>query len=123
MGMSLQKFWHALGRGYQHVNTFLEQLYGLGPAAHGVQGVLREFLDGPPDGVQLTWARGQHGPICEARDGRGRYRIELSRRDGHWAALSCSCLGFLEFRRECRHLRAAREALASLDAEGLARKG
>lgn len=113
--MRLEEFWQELRRGYWRVNAFLEQFYYHGPAAHGVQGVLREFLDGPPDGVRLTWTQGQHGLACDAHDGRGTYRIGLVRQDGHWSAHSCSCLGFQEFRRECRHLRAARQALASRD--------
>lgn len=113
--MTLQELWQGLRRGYRRVNAFLEQFYHHGPAAHGIQGVLREFLDGPPDGVHLTWTQGQHGPVCDARDGRGAYRIEVARQDGQWSAGSCSCLGFLEFRRECRHLRAARQALAARD--------
>ena len=120
--MTLQEVWRGLRRTYRRANAFLEQFYHLGPAAHGVQGVLGEFLDGPPDGVQLTWTHGQPGPSCEARDGRGSYRIELHRKDGHWKALSCSCLGFLEFRRECRHLRAVREALASRDGDEVGRR-
>jgi hypothetical protein len=115
--MGLAGFWHVAQGVYRRVGAFLEQLYSLGPAAHGAQGVLREFLDGPPDGVQLTWTGDRDGPICEARDGRGCYRVEFHRVDGHWAALSCSCLGFLEFRRECRHLRAAREALVTWETD------
>lgn len=111
--MTLQEFWQGLRRGYRRVNLFLEQLYSLGPAAHGAQGVLGELLDGPVDGVRLTWAQGPRGPICSARDGRGTYRIELHREDGRWLARTCSCLGFQEFRRDCRHLRAVRQALAS----------
>jgi hypothetical protein len=97
------------------VNAFLEEFYRLGPSAHGVQGVLREFLEGPTDGVRLTWRRGSQGLNCDAHDGRGAYRIDVSRRDGRWFAFACSCLAFQEFRRECRHLRAARQALVSAD--------
>ncbi len=111
--MTLRQVWEGLQRGYRRVNAFLEALYRLGPTAHGVQGVLREFLDGPPDGVGLTWTQGPHGLVCEARDRRGCYRIELLRENGRWSARACSCLGFQEFRRECRHLRAARKALGS----------
>jgi len=89
------------------VNAFLEEFYRLGPSAHGVQGVLAEFLDGPPDGVQVTWKHAKHGLTCEARDGRGSYRIDVGRKDGRWFAFACSCLAFQEVRRECRHLRAA----------------
>lgn len=121
--MRLEALWQELRRGYRRVNAFLEQFYYHGPAAHGIQGVLREFLDGPPDGVHLTWTQGQHGPVCDARDGRGTYRIELVRQDGQWSARSCSCLGFQEFRRECRHLRAARQALASRDGASLRQQG
>ena len=54
--MRLVALWEGLRRGYRRVNASLEQFYHHGPAAHGIQGVLREFLDGPPDGVQLlTW--------------------------------------------------------------------
>jgi hypothetical protein len=113
--MRWQTFWDQVRRGYRSVNAFLEALYYLGPAAHGVQGVLREFLDGPPDGVRLTWTQTPHGPLGHARDHRGSYRIELVRQDGRWSPRACSCLGFLEFRRDCRHLRAARAALASSD--------
>jgi len=111
--VALSDLWQRLEHAYSRVNTFLEQFYRLGPAAHGAQGVVREFLDGPPEGVQLTWAQDLQGLICDARDRRGSYRIELHRKDGHWVADGCSCLGFLEFRRECRHLRAVREDLAS----------
>lgn len=117
--MKLEVLWQGLRRAHRRANAFLELFYHHGPAAHGVQGVLREFLDGPPDGVHLTWAQGRHGPVCDARDGRGTYRIELARQDGRWTARSCSCLGFQEFRRECRHLRAARQVLASRDGERL----
>lgn len=108
--MTLEELWARARRGYACANAFLEQLYRHGPAAHGVQGILREFLDGPPDGVRISWG---HGPICSAEDRRGTYRIELHREDGRWLARACSCLGFQEFQRECRHLRAARQALAS----------
>lgn len=111
--MTLEELWQQVRRGYARANAFLEQFYRHGPAAHGVQGIVREFLDGPPDGVQISWGRGGHGPICSARDRRGTYRIELERQDGRWSACACSCLGFQEFQRECRHLRAARQALAS----------
>ncbi len=105
--------WEDLRRLYRRVNAFLEEFYRVGPTAHGVQGALQEFLEGPPDGVRLTWRRGPHGLTCDAHDGRGSYRIEVCPRDGRWFAFACSCLGFQEFRRECRHLRAAREVLAS----------
>jgi hypothetical protein len=95
------------------VNAFLVEFYRHGPSAHGVHGVLAEYLDGPTDGVHLTWTRGQHELTCDARDGRRIYRIDVGRRDGRWVAFTCSCLAFQEFRRECRHLRAARQALAS----------
>jgi hypothetical protein len=55
--MTLQELWRGLRHTYRRANAFLEQFYHLGPAAHGVQGVLREFLDGPPDGVQDLDAR------------------------------------------------------------------
>jgi len=121
--MALQGFWQGLRHVYRQINAFLELFYHLGPAAHGAQGVLHEFLDGPPDGVRLTWTQGRHGPACVAHDRRGTYRIDLARREGDWAAHACSCLGFQEFRRECRHLRAAREALASGDGERLPQRG
>jgi hypothetical protein len=104
------------------VNAFLEEFYRHGGAAHGVQGVVREFLDGPVDGVQLSWTHDRQGPVCYARDARGTYRVELRRQEGRWRAGSCSCLGFQEFQRECRHLRATRQALASGD-EGLPVQG
>ena len=113
--MTWEEIWQAIRRAYSHVNAYLEAFYRHGPAAHGVQGVVREFLDGPPEGVHLSWATDQHGPICQARDARGTYRIELHPQDGRWRARGCSCLGFQEFQRECRRLRAAREALASRD--------
>jgi len=115
--MTLQEMWQGVRRGYSRVNAFLEEFYRHGPAAHGIQGVVREFLDGPSEVVQLSWAQDRHGPICHARDARGTYRIELHRQDGRWLALACSCLGFQEFQRECRHLRAARQALASRDGD------
>ena len=111
--MGWQGLWEDVRRVHRRVNAFLEEFYRLGPSAHGVQGVLAEFLDGPPDGVQVTWKHAQHGLTCEARDGRGSYRIDVGRRDGRWFAFACSCLAFQEVRRECRHLRAARQALAS----------
>ena len=113
--MGWQGLWEDVRRVHRRVNAFLEEFYRLGPAAHGVQGVLAEFLDGPPDGVQLTWKHGQRELTCDARDGRGSYRIDVGRRDGRWFAFACSCLAFQEVRRECRHLRAARQALASVD--------
>ena len=112
--MAWQGLWEDVRRAHRRVNAFLEEFYRLGPAAHGVQGVLAEFLDGPPDGVQLTWKHGQRELTCDARDGRGSYRIDVGRRDGRWFASACSCLAFQEFRRECRHLRAARQALARI---------
>ncbi len=111
--MGWQDLWGDLRRLHRRVNTFLEEFYRLGPSAHGVQGVLHEFLEGPPDGVRLTWSPGSHGLTCDARDGRGSYRIDVSQREGRWFAFACSCLAFQELRRECRHLRAARQALAS----------
>jgi hypothetical protein len=104
------------------VNAFLEQFYHHGTTGQGVQGVVRELLDGPPEGVKLSWTRDRHGLVCDARDARGTYRIELHRQDGRWSARACSCLGFREFQRECRHLRAARQALASRDGDILARE-
>jgi hypothetical protein len=115
--MTPEELWARVRRGYARANALLEQFYHHGPAAHGVQGVVREFLDGPPDGVQISWSRDRHGPICSARDVRGTYRIELQREDGRWSARACSCLGFQEFQRECRHLRAARQALAFRDGQ------
>lgn len=120
--MTLEALWQAMRRGYRRANAFLEAFYGLGPAAHGVQGILAEFLDGPPDGVQLSWTRDRNGPVCQARDARGSYRIELRRQDGRWSARACSCVAFQEFQRECRHLRAARLALASSKGEPLVRE-
>ena len=111
--MKWQGVWGDLRRGYSRVNTFLEAFYRHGASDPGVQGVVREFLEGRPDGVHLTWARDRHGPICHARDARGTYRIELQRHEGRWRADVCSCLGFQEFRRECRHLRSVRQAIAS----------
>lgn len=84
--MTWEEIWQAVRRGYSHVTTYLEAFYRHGPAAHGVQGVVREFLDGPPEAVHLSWATDQHGPICQARDARGTYRIELHRQDGRWRA-------------------------------------
>jgi hypothetical protein len=118
--MTWEKMWLGVRRGYLCVNAYLEAFYRHGPAAHGVQGVVREFLEGPPEGVHLSWVNGQHGPICQARDARGTYRIELHRQDGRWRAHGCSCLGFQEFQRECRHLRAARQELVSRDGDLLA---
>jgi hypothetical protein len=115
--MTLEGLWQEIRRGYSRVNAFLEQYYRHGAADHGIQGVVREFLDGPPDGVRLSWTHDQQGPICSARDARGVYRIELRQEGGRWSARACSCLGFREFQRECRHLRAARQALASGDAD------
>lgn len=113
--MGRHDLWEDLRCLHRRVNAFLEEFYRVGPNAHGVQGVLREFLEGPPDGVKLTWERGPHGLTCDARDGRGSYRIEVSPRDGRWHAFACSCLAFQELRRECRHLRAARQVLTSRD--------
>ena len=115
--MTWEEMWQRVRHGYWRVNSFLEAFYRHGAVAHGVQGVVREFLDGPPDGVQLAWAHEWNGPICHARDVRGTYRIELHLQDGRWGARACSCLGFQEFQRECRHLRAARQALASRDGD------
>lgn len=111
--MGWQGLWKDLRRVQRRLSAFLEEFYRLGPSAHGVQGVLAEYLDGPTDGVHLTWTRGQHELACDARDGHSIYRIDVGRRDGRWVAVTCSCLAFQEFRRECRHLRAARQALAS----------
>lgn len=113
--MSWQYLWQKARRGYWRVNAFLEAFYRLGPAAHGIQGILREFLDGPPDGIQVTWMDDPLHPVCRAWDHRGSYRIEVVREDGRWLARSCSCLAYQEFRKDCRHLRAARQALASGD--------
>jgi hypothetical protein len=110
--------WQGVRRGYSRVNAFLEAFYRHGPAAHGIQqGVVQEFLDGPSEVVRLSWAHVRRDAVCQASDARGTYRIELQRQDGRWQALACSCLGFQEFQRECRHLRAARQALASRDGD------
>ena len=78
--MTWEEMWQRVRHGYWRVNSFLEAFYRHGAVAHGVQGVVREFLDGPPEGVQLAWAHDRQGPICHARDARGTYRIELHRR-------------------------------------------
>jgi len=49
--MTLEEIWQGVRRGYLRVNAFLEECYRHGSTAHGVQGVVREFLDGPPEGV------------------------------------------------------------------------
>lgn len=120
--MTLEGMWQGLRRGYSRVNAFLDEFYRHGPTGHGVQDVVREFLEGPPEGVQLTWTQDRQGPICHARHARGTYRVEIHRQDGRWSARGCSCLGFREFQRECRYLRAARQALASRDGDILARE-
>jgi hypothetical protein len=94
------------------MNAFLEQFYHHGSTGDGIQGIVREFLEAPPDGVRLEWLQDGGGLMCKAHDGRGAYRIDIAREAGRWSARACSCLGFQEFRRECRHLRAVRQALA-----------
>jgi hypothetical protein len=55
--MTLEEMRHGLRRGYSCVNPFLEQFYHHGAAGQGGQGLVREFLDGPPEGVTLSWTR------------------------------------------------------------------
>lgn len=110
--------WQSVRVAHRAINAWLEALYRMGSGAHDGRGVIAEFLDGPTDGVVVTWANGPEGLVCHARDRRGRYRVEMVRRDGSWSAEGCSCLAFQEVRRACRHLRAAREALTSREGPG-----
>lgn len=116
--MTLAGLWLSVRAAHRAVNAWLQAFYRMGPGAHDGRGVIAEFLDDPTDGVLVTWAEVTEGLVCYARDRRGRHRVEMVRRDGTWSAEGCSCLAFQEIRRECRHLRAARQALTSREGRG-----